>query len=113
MTVNTPSKEESNFKNGVDELAITMIELANSMAESPKEKTRVYGQIQPIPLKYLEEKKTPRATSFTQLEIKIKQPPQKKGMSIKELVAKLINRGRTWLKCPVKDNIIIFHPFLK
>ena len=43
--VNTSPKEKSIFKNGVDELTITMVELAYSMAELPKEKTRVYLQI--------------------------------------------------------------------
>ena len=34
--VHAPPKEESNFKNRVDELAIAMADLANSMAELPK-----------------------------------------------------------------------------
>ena len=45
------------------------------MAELPKEETKVYVQIQPIPLENWEEKKNPRASSYTKLAIKIQQPP--------------------------------------
>ena len=90
-----------------------MAELANSMAELPKEKTRVYVQIKPIPLKNLEKKKTPRATFYTQLEIKIQQPPQEKGMSIKELVAKLINKGKNMVEISFEGQHDNFPSILK
>ena len=49
--VHTPPQEESNVKNGVDELAFTMAELTKTMDENPKEEVGVNIQIQPIPLK--------------------------------------------------------------
>ena len=58
------------------------------------EKTRINVQIQPVPLKRLDEEMTPRATSCAHLGISIEQPPQEKGMSIQELVAKHMNEGK-------------------
>ena len=46
----TSLKEESDFKNIMDELASAMAELANSMDGLLKEETRVNVQIQPKPL---------------------------------------------------------------
>ena len=75
-----------------------MAELAKSMIELPMKEARVNVQIQPIPLKSLEKEITPRATSHTQLEIKIKQPPLDKGMSIKELVSKHMNEVKNMVE---------------
>ena len=80
--VHTPPQEESNVKNGVDELAFTMVELAKTMVEMPKEEARVNIQIQPIPLKRLKEDMSPKATSYTQLGLEKEQPLQEKGISI-------------------------------
>ena len=46
----------------------------------------------------MEEKKTPRATSYTQLEIELQQPPLKKGMSIQKQVAKHMNEGKNMVE---------------
>ena len=72
--VHTPLKEESIFKTGMDELAITMAELAKSMAELPTEETR-----------------TPKAIYHTQFELKIEQHSHVKKMSIGELMAQHMN----------------------
>ena len=90
--VHTPP-QESNVKNGVDELAFAMAELAKTMAEMPKEEASVNIQIQPIPLKHLKEEMTPKAISYTQLVLKKEQSLQEKEISIQELVAKHINEG--------------------
>ena len=58
------------------------------------EKRRINVQIQPVPLKRLDEEMTLRATSCTQLGIEIEQPPQEKGKSIQELVEKHTNEGK-------------------
>ena len=63
--VNKPLQEESNSKSEVDELAITRAKLAKSRAELIMEKTMINVQIQPIPLKRLDEEMTLRATSCT------------------------------------------------
>ena len=94
--VHTPSQEESNFESKVDELAITMAKLATCRAELLKGDGSVNVQIHPIPLENLEEKKTPRATSNTQLEIETQQPPQDEGMRIQELVGKHMNEGKNF-----------------
>ena len=57
------------------------------------EVTRANAQIQPIPLKSLDEKMTPMVTSCTQSTIEREQPLQEKGMSIQELVAKYMNEN--------------------
>ena len=89
--VNKPLQKKSNSKSEVDELAITMAKLAKSRAQLIMEKTRINIQIQPVPLKRLDEEMNPRATYCTQLGIEFEQPPQEKGISIKELVAKHMN----------------------
>ena len=58
--VHTPSQEESNVKNEVNELAFAMAELAKIMVEMPKEEASVNIQIQPIPHKHLKEEMTPK-----------------------------------------------------
>ena len=96
--VHAPSQEESNFKSKVDELAITVAKFAKCRVELLMEETRTNVKIQPIPLESLEEKKTPWATSYTQLEIELQQPPLEKGMSIQELVAKHMNEGKNMVE---------------
>ena len=63
--MHTPPQEESSVKNGVDELAFAMDELAKTMAKMPKEEASVNIPIQHIPLKHLKEDMTPKATSYT------------------------------------------------
>ena len=92
--VNKLLQEESNSKSKVDELAITMAKLAKSRAELILEKTRVNVQNQLVPLKILDEEMTTRATSCTHLGIELEQPSQEKGMSIQELVAKHMSKGK-------------------
>ena len=58
--VHTPSQEESNVKNEVNELAFAMAKLAKIMVEMPKEEASVNIQIQPIPQKDLKEEMTPK-----------------------------------------------------
>ena len=96
--MHTPPQEESNVKNGVDELAFTMAELIKTMAKMLKEEASVNIQIQPIPFKHLKEEMTPKATSYTQLGFEKEQPLQEKGMSIQELVAKHMNEGENMAK---------------
>ena len=95
--MHTPSQEESNYESKVNELAITMAKLAKCKADFFEE-TSVNVQINPIPLEYLEEKMTPRATSYTQLEIETQQPPQDEGMSRQELVAKHMNEEKNMVE---------------
>ena len=92
--VNKPLQEESNSKSEVDELAITMAKLVKSRDELIMEKPGINVRIQPVLLKRLDEEMTLRATSCTYLGIEIEQPPQEKGMSIQELVAKHMNEGK-------------------
>ena len=92
--VNKPLQDESNSQSEVDELAITMAKLDKSRAELIMEKTRINVQIRPVPLKRWDEEMTPRATSCTQLGIELEKPPQEKGMSIQEVVAKHMNEGK-------------------
>ena len=96
--VHTPPQEESNVKNGGDELAFVMVELAKTMAEMPKEEASFNIQIQPIPLKLLKREMTPKATSYTQHRLEKEQPLQEKGMSIQELVSKHMNEGENIAK---------------
>ena len=84
--VHTPPQEESSFKNGVDELAFTMVELAKTMAKMPKEEASFKTQIQHVPLKCLKEDMTLKATSYTQLGLEKEQPKQEESMSKEELV---------------------------
>ena len=84
--MNQPLQEELIFENEVDELAISMAELAKTRAELYMEETKANVQFQSIPLKSLEETITPKATSHTQSEIMIEQHPQKKELSIEELM---------------------------
>ena len=76
--VNKPSQDESNFEIEVDELAITMANLAKSRAEFFKEETRINVQIQPITLESLEKEMTRTTISCTQSTIKKEQPRQEK-----------------------------------
>ena len=76
--VNKPLQEESNSKSEVDELAIMMAKLDKSRAKLIMEKTRINVQIQPVPLKRLDEETTAMAISCTQSTIKKEQPLQKK-----------------------------------
>ena len=85
--VNQPPQEELIFENEVDELAISMAELAKARAELCMEETKANIQFQSKTLKSLEETITPKATSHTQSEIKIEQRPQRKELSMEELMA--------------------------
>ena len=76
--VNQPPQEELIFENEVDELAISIAELAKTRAELCMEETKANVQFQSIPLKSLEETITPKTTSHTQSVIKIEQHPQRK-----------------------------------
>ena len=76
--VHTPPQDESNVKNGVDELAFAIAELAKIVAEMPKEEASFNIQIQPKPLKHLKEEMTPKITSYTQLRLEKEQPRQEK-----------------------------------
>ena len=69
--VNQPLQEELIFENEVDELAISMVELAKTRVELCMEETKANVQFQSIQLKSLEETRTLKATSHTQSEIKI------------------------------------------
>ena len=111
--VHAPSQEESNFKSKVDELAITMAKLAKCRVELFMEERMTNVQTHPIPLESLEEKKTPRATSYTQLEIELQQPLLEKGMSIQELMAKHMKKGKNMVECPLKDNMRACHLILR
>ena len=84
--VNRPPQEKLIFENEVDELAISMVELAKTIAELCMEETKVNVQFQSIPLKIFEETINPKATSHAQSEIKIEQHPQRKELSIEELM---------------------------
>ena len=69
--MHTPLQEESNFESEVDELAITMAKLAKCRVEFLKGERMTNVQFQHKPFESLEEKKTPKATSYTQLEIEL------------------------------------------
>ena len=69
-----------------------MAELAKTRAELCMEETKVNVQFQSIPLKSLKETITPKATSHTQFEIKIEQHPQRKKLSIEELIAQYMKK---------------------
>ena len=56
------------------------------------EETKANVQFQSIPLKSLEETITPKATSHTQLKIKIEQHPQMKELSIVELMVQYMKK---------------------
>ena len=90
--VNQPPQEELIFENEVDELSISMVELAKNRAELCMEEIKASVQFQSIPLKSLEETITPKATSHTQSEIKIEQHPQRKELSIEELMAQYMKK---------------------
>ena len=85
-------QEELIMENEVDELAISMAELAKTKAELCMEETKANVQFQSIPLKNLEETITPKATSHTQSEIMIEQHPQRKELSIKELMVQYMKK---------------------
>ena len=72
----------------MDKLAITRAKLTLSMVEFFMEETKFNAQIQPIPLKILEEEMTLMVTSCTQSTIEREQPLQETSMSIQELVVK-------------------------
>ena len=69
--VNQPPQEELILENEVDEQVISMAELAKSRIELFVGETNANVQFQSIPLKSLEKKMIPKATSHAQLEIKI------------------------------------------
>ena len=67
--VNTPPQEESIVERGVDELALTRAKLTLSRVELIMDEINFNAQIQPIPLKSLEEEMTPMVTSCIQSTI--------------------------------------------
>ena len=90
-----------------------MVKLTKSRAELIMEKTRINVQIQPIPLKSLDEEMIPRSTSCTQLGIELEQPPQQKGMSIQELVAKHMNEGKNMVNMSFEEQHESFSSILE
>ena len=70
----TPSQEELNVNNGMDELTFTMAKLAKCGVDLSTN-----------------EEMTPMATPYTESKLEIHQPLQEKGMSIQELVARHMN----------------------
>ena len=86
--VNTPPQEESIVEREVDELALTRAKLTLSRVELIMDETNFNAQIQPIPLKILEEEMTQMVTSCTESTIESEQPLKEKRMSIQEIVAK-------------------------
>ena len=66
------------------------------------EETKFNAQIQPIPLKSLEEEMTLMVTSCTQSTIEGKQPLQEKGMSILKLVGKYMNANESMAEMSFK-----------
>ena len=100
--VNQPPQEKLILENEVDELSISMVELAKSRTELFMKETKANVQFQSIPLKSLEETMTPKAISHTQSNIKIEQHPHMKEMSIGELVAQHINEEKKMAKMPSK-----------
>ena len=67
-----------------------------------KKEASVKVQIQPIPLKSLEEENTPKVISCTKSTIKKEQPLQEKGMSVQELVEKYMNEGENMVEMSFK-----------
>ena len=59
------------------------------------------------------EEMTPRTTSCIQLGIEIEQPPQEKGMSIQELVAKHMNEGKNMVNMSFEGQHESFPSILK
>ena len=90
--VNQPPQEELIFENEVDEQAISMAKLAKARAELCMEETKAIVQFQSMPLKNVEETITPKATSHIQSKIKIEQHPQRKELSIEELMAQYMKK---------------------
>ena len=90
-----------------------MAKLAKCGAELLKGEASVNVQIHPIPLENLEKKKTPKATSYTQLEIETQQSPKDEGMSIQELVAKHMNEEKHMVEISFERQCEIFLPFLE
>ena len=82
----------------MDELSISMVELAKSRTKLFMKEKKANVQVQSIPLKSLEETMTPKAISHTQSNIKIEQHPHRKEMSIGELVAQHINEEKKMAK---------------
>ena len=72
--VNTLPQEESIVERRVDKLAITRAKLILCRVEFFVKETKFNAQIQPIPLKILEEEMTPMVTSCTQSTFEREQP---------------------------------------
>ena len=90
--MNQPPQEELIFENKLDELVISMAELAKARAKLCMEETKANVQFRSMPLKSLEETIAPKATSHIQSEIKIEQHPQRKKLSIEELMAQYMKK---------------------
>ena len=89
----------------MDDLAITRAKLARCRAELFKEEAHGNVQIQPLPLERLEEEKTLRPTSYTQMKIGIHQHLQDEGMNIQELVAKHMNEEKNMAKISFEEYV--------
>ena len=100
--VNQPPQEELILENEVDELVISMAELAKSRTELLMEETKVNVQFQRIPLKSLEETMTPKAICNTQSDVKIEQRPHMREMSIGEILAQQMNKEKKMPKMSSK-----------
>ena len=100
--VNQPPQEDLILENKVDELAISMVELAKSRTELFMQETKADVQFQCIPLNSLEETMIPKAISYSQSTIKKEQPLKEKGISVQELVAKYMNEGENMVETSFK-----------
>ena len=76
----------------MDEITISIAELAKTIAEICMEKRKAIVKFQTIPPKSLEETIIPKATSHTQSEIKIEQHQQMKELSIEELMSQYMKK---------------------
>ena len=90
------------MENEVDELAISMVELAKSRTKLFMEETRVNVQFRSIPLKILEETMTLKVISHTQFDVKIEQHPHMKELSVGELMAHHMNEEKKIAKMSVE-----------
>ena len=74
----TSLKEESDFKNIMDELASVMAELANSMDGLLKEETRVNVQIQPNQLSAFKRKRLQGLFLILSLKLRYNNPHKRR-----------------------------------
>ena len=82
-----PQEKMTKLEAAMAELKRVHAEYATSQVQF-MELTRANVQIQPTPFQSLKEEMASKATSYTQLGFKKKQPKEEESMSIEELVAK-------------------------